>query len=1702
MTTRVPTIHVRFLVSLLIFAMALGLVSPTRVLTNAAAAGLVTVTGTVRDDRSPVSGTRVDALNTGTATVSASAVTDASGFYSMSLTEGTYDFRVTPPAGYQAVPSVTKTITATSPPVDFVLVVERSMATVTGKLANSLGQGLPGKTVKLEGTNGFVASAVTDANGNYSVTVPPGDYKFQVLMSDNNDPAGNVSQTYLIKADEAIPVLESRVQNITLPFRRVTVTVVDPSGIPVAGSRITVPSVGVPINGLTELGNAQVSGASSYPVEALSPMLTDAAGQVTLWLYPTPGSYQVQAEPPAGTPYQKTGIQLRVTGETQATITLARAITVTGRVKNALGEGIPGLKVVFNNRTVETQVTTDATGSYSVILTPGSYLVSMHSYLDPDLSRHATPTLDFTAADFLLSESRTLDFTLPLHRIDVHVQDQTGAPLTGVPVWTHSWNAMQFENYPARDYGANSNAYGLSQYRMEPFPKTDANGNATLWLLSRSRTPYTIGTYTAATMGGSVTTFAASDETLTIVAQDLATVTGTITTSLGAPAANLDLRLWGPVGYSQQIRTDSAGRFSFTVPKGDYGIDIWQFTRYAAGTPDQFQVMAHHTTVTGDRTWNIVLPVHRVTVHVKDGANTPIAGVGLATETTGATSLPLESLGVSDFASQVNRNLYSASNLKTDSNGTAVLYLFPAQGNGYTITATPASGQPFLPFTLTGVMGTEDRDIEILLSAAHPTPTTTAVLNGTPDAEGRYPLGTTVTFTATAASGYTVTKTSYRIDGGPVQTYTGSPVSLPAGAHRLIYWSTDNSGVNETLKELPFEIADVTSDTTPPVVTVSVSPEATEAGWHSGDVTVTFTVTDPESAIVTGCDNVTVTGETEGRTLTCQATNSAGLTSEPVSVTVRIDRTAPVTQATEADGTVTFTATDNLSGVLTTFYQVDGGEVQSGTTVTITAPGAHTVTYWSADKAANLEAPQSLTVSVGSGDTTPPVTTADPEPPTDWVREWTLHLTATDDQSGVAATYVTGYGPKVTYADPGLTLNRTGIWDLQYWSVDNAGNVEEPHDYRVLVDHHGPYIWATGGLTPDGIRVFLGGNDLQSGLDYLEWSLDHETWQRYTGSFVLPADFSGRLYYRGFDRLGNVTECVVEIRSILSEGNTIRLCGTAEAGSTVPVKVTDPVTGKVYEMEVPADADGNWCTVIIVEQECTCRVDVGGGGGMIIDVEPPHGGGSAAQPKCGCGWYGGGEDIVIILNPDDGGGSGVSKVEINIGGEWVTVPPGSGSYTIPGGSLGGGGHDILIRTTDGEGNTGTETIHVDIDDTPPNLGDPTWEPGSDRPTFTPSDGESGLGDDGWWEEVFDSHCGCLILIYRCKDKTGNESTFRLYPVPVEPQRSYEGENKEFSLGDLSVIPGSGPWTAKVWWGDDSQPEPFSTAGGALSRTHTYKDNGEYMAVVLVFNSHLQGALIRVPITVENLPPEITGVTGPTHPQLLGTPVTLTADFKDPGILDSHTASIEWGDGESDLGTVHETLDTTGTGSVTFPDHTYAAPGVYTVKITVTDKDGASDEAFYTYVVVYDPEGGFVTGGGWIKAGVGSYTAKPSLTGRANFGFVSKYQKGATIPTGQTEFQFQVADLNFHSTDYEWLVVAGAKAQFKGTGTINGQGSYGFLLTAIDGQVNGGGGTDKFRIKIWDLTTGAVVFDNQMGADETGDASTALSGGSIVIHHEN
>ena len=239
-------------------------------------------------------------------------------------------------------------------------------------------------------------------------------------------------------------------------------------------------------------------------------------------------------------------------------------------------------------------------------------------------------------------------------------------------------------------------------------------------------------------------------------------------------------------------------------------------------------------------------------------------------------------------------------------------------------------------------------------------------------------------------------------------------------------------------------------------------------------------------------------------------------------------------------------------------------------------------------------------------------------------------------------------------------------------------------------------------------------------------------------------------------------------------------------------------------------------------------------------------------------------------------------------------------------------------------------------------------------------------------------------------------------------------------------------------------------------------------------------------------PQVLSVDGPTGPLVLGSGANVGVTYATPAPGQACQVTYDWDDGT--------TSTVAGNNGAAAASHAYATAGVYTVVATVRDANGATGSGKHEFVVIYDPAGGFVTGGGWILSPAGAYAGDLAATGKANFGFVSKYQKGQTIPTGNTEFQLQCAAFNFQSTAYQWLVVSGAMAQYKGNGQINGSGDYGFLLTAGDGQAAGGSGTDKFRIKIWDKASGGVVYDNRKGSPDDLDAADpqAIGGGSIVI----
>lgn len=132
-------------------------------------------------------------------------------------------------------------------------------------------------------------------------------------------------------------------------------------------------------------------------------------------------------------------------------------------------------------------------------------------------------------------------------------------------------------------------------------------------------------------------------------------------------------------------------------------------------------------------------------------------------------------------------------------------------------------------------------------------------------------------------------------------------------------------------------------------------------------------------------------------------------------------------------------------------------------------------------------------------------------------------------------------------------------------------------------------------------------------------------------------------------------------------------------------------------------------------------------------------------------------------------------------------------------------------------------------------------------------------------------------------------------------------------------------------------------------------------------------------------------------------------------------------------------------------------GVYALVVTATDNAGNANESEPIFLVVYDPAGGRVTGEDWFD---------PDSGGKADFEFTDRYKND--VSKGKLDFKDKDADIKLKSTSIDWLVFSSASAQFKGTGTINGEDLYIFRVQ-VDDNGKPGAGVDHFDIKIWDCT---------------------------------
>jgi hypothetical protein len=333
---------------------------------------------------------------------------------------------------------------------------------------------------------------------------------------------------------------------------------------------------------------------------------------------------------------------------------------------------------------------------------------------------------------------------------------------------------------------------------------------------------------------------------------------------------------------------------------------------------------------------------------------------------------------------------------------------------------------------------------------------------------------TTVAFTCSDAGGSGIA--SCLADGSTTNAKTVQPGATVTGT------ATDVAGNKGTASSTA-----PAGDTTGPVLSGAPTSSPNGAGWYKGDVTVRWSATDAESGIPTPPSDTTITGEGKGLTSTTTVKNGAGLSTTAISSpAVDIDRTAPTTGLSgtsnswvNGDVTVSLSASDNLSGVATTQYAVDGGAAQTGTTLTLSTEGDHTVTFSSTDKAGNAEPSQTAHVKIDKtaptiGHAFTPLSYKDGA----WTnQDVTVTFTCADQGgSGVAA------------CTAPVTKSTEGSYTVTGTATDGAGS-SASDSATVRIDKTAPTITATAGGTKNAagwydedVRVTYTAEDAASGV--------------------------------------------------------------------------------------------------------------------------------------------------------------------------------------------------------------------------------------------------------------------------------------------------------------------------------------------------------------------------------------------------------------------------------------------------------------------------------------------------------------------------------------------------------------------------------------------------------------------------------------------
>lgn len=460
---------------------------------------------------------------------------------------------------------------------------------LSGTVTRADGSPIAGLTVVLENGGNPEAEDITDAAGNYAMSINAGNYDQLRVRNMGSDITG-LPSTIEHTAETSLSITANRTIDITMPaYINLSGYVLYSNGDTVKGANIVA---------------KKWDGVSEAP-----PWDNDVSGSDGSYsLYQEPGGIKIWITPVGG---DEITFAYNIGSDTVMNIIISKPLTLSGTVTTYAGSPITNLTIAFETGTEQYQAISNASGQYSKSLNPGTYRIRLRNGSGPGTVADGVPhTIEVTIIESIyLSSDTVINLSTPFYpALRFSLITSTGTPVANTALTSKKWNGAES---PPWDYDT-SDASGVGVLLV-------GSGNNKVWVIPP------VGS-NLAEMSFEITVTA--DTTVVITLSEGYLLSGRVYRADNTPVAGINIALEKDADQ-WMTTTDAVGAYSISMQPNIYRLRVRNLGNVISGIPSTLE---HTVAEALNLTQSLVMDIHlpffpTVSGVAKNAAGNPVSNV-------------------------------------------------------------------------------------------------------------------------------------------------------------------------------------------------------------------------------------------------------------------------------------------------------------------------------------------------------------------------------------------------------------------------------------------------------------------------------------------------------------------------------------------------------------------------------------------------------------------------------------------------------------------------------------------------------------------------------------------------------------------------------------------------------------------------------------------------------------------------------------------------------------------------------------------------------------------------------------------------------------------------------------------------------------------------------------------------------------------